>query len=49
LTPCFPGLRYALHTEIRSNTNLNEGISSQGLPWAPETPVNEGVDSVEGT
>jgi excisionase family DNA binding protein len=27
--------------------NLNEGISSQGLPWAPETPVNKGVDSVE--
>jgi hypothetical protein len=25
LTPCFPGLRYALHTEIRSNTILNEG------------------------
>ena len=32
MSPCFSGLRYALHTEIRSKTNLNEGISSQGCP-----------------
>jgi excisionase family DNA binding protein len=41
LTLGFSGLRYALHTEIRSKHDLERGISSQRLLSQPETPVGE--------
>ena len=49
MTPCFSGLGYALHTEIRSITNWNEGISSQRFALAAGDTGSGGVDSVEGT
>jgi len=47
-TSCFPRLRYALHTEILSNTNLNEGFHSQGC-LSGRRRRYAGLDSVEGT
>jgi len=47
-TSCFPRLRYALHTEILSNTNLNEGFHSQGC-LSGRRRRHAGLDSVEGT
>ena len=41
MTLGFSGLRYALHTEIRSKHDLDRGISSQRLLSPPETPADE--------
>ena len=37
MTSCFSGLRYALHTEIRSNTNWNERFPPQRALVAGDT------------